>query len=214
MKSLIIFILFFKFIFSILKFKIPLKNEKCFIQQIFLETSVLIRFDLTGIEQISNNILQNIYDNLKIYIKDQNSTVIYKESIKKSKGKFVEFIKKSGIYFICSIYEGKINENEIKNLFFGIKISNEFESKDIEKALNKDSLEFFNKKIIKINNELIPSMNLQKNEIDEEDETSKKIINSSKFYFNLTVIQILLIIIVAIYYVLQFKKYLFIRRLI
>ena len=108
----------------------------------------------------------------------------------------------------------KLNENEIKNLFFGIKISNEFESKDIEKALNKDSLEFFNKKIIKINNELIPSMNLQKNEIDEEDETSKKIINSSKFYFNLTVIQILLIIIVAIYYVLQFKKYLFIRRLI
>ena len=214
MKSLIIFILFFKFIFSILKFKIPLKNEKCFIQQIFLETSVLIRFDLTGIEQISNNILQNIYENLKIYIKDQNSTVIYKESIKKSKGKFVEFIKKSGIYFICSIYEGKINENEIKNLFFGIKISNEFESKDIEKALNKDSLEFFNKKIIKINNELIPSMNLQKNEIDEEDETSLKIINSSKFYFNLTVIQILLIIIVAIYYVLQFKKYLFIRRLI
>ena len=214
MKSLIIFILFFKFIFSILKFKIPLKNEKCFIQQIFLETSVLIRFDLTGIEQISNNILQNIYENLKIYIKDQNSTVIYKESIKKSKGKFVEFIKKYGIYFICSIYEGKINENEIKNLFFGIKISNEFESKDIEKALNKDSLEFFNKKIIKINNELIPSMNLQKNEIDEEDETSKKIINSSKFYFNLTVIQILLIIIVAIYYVLQFKKYLFIRRLI
>ena len=57
-------------------------------------------------------------------------------------------------------------------------------------------------------------MNLQKNEIDEEDETSLKIINSSKFYFNLTVIQILLIIIVAIYYVLQFKKYLFIRRLI
>lgn len=214
MKSLIIFILFFKFIFSILKFKIPLKNEKCFIQQIFLETSVLIRFDLTGIEQISNNILQNIYENLKIYIKNQNSTVIYKESIKKSKGKFVQFIKKSGIYFICSIYEGNLNENEIKNLFFGIKISNEFESKDIEKALNKDSLEFFNKKIIKINNELIPSMNLQKNEIDEEDETSKKIINSSKFYFNLTVIQILLIIIVAIYYVLQFKKYLFIRRLI
>ena len=214
MKSLIIFILFFKFIFSILKFKIPLKNEKCFIQQIFLETSVLIRFDLTGIENISNNILQNVYENLKIYIKDQNSTVIYKESIKKSKGKFVQFIKKSGIYFICSIYEGKLNENEIKNLFFGIKISNEFESKDINKALNKDSLEFFNKKIIKINNELIPSMNLQKNEIDEEDETSLKIINSSKFYFNLTVIQILLIIIVAIYYVLQFKKYLFIRRLI
>ena len=214
MKSLIIFILFFKFIFSILKFKIPLKNEKCFIQQIFLETSVLIRFDLTGIENISNNILQNVYENLKIYIKDQNSTVIYKESIKKSKGKFVQFIKKSEIYFICSIYEGKLNENEIKNLFFGIKISNEFESKDINKALNKDSLEFFNKKINKINNELIPSMNLQKNEIDEEDETSLKIINSSKFYFNLTVIQILLIIIVAIYYVLQFKKYLFIRRLI
>ena len=212
MKSLIIFFIFLKYIFCILKFKI--KNEKCFIQQIFLETSVLIRFDLTGIENISNNILQNVYENLKIYIKDQNSTVIYKESIKKSKGKFVEFIKKSGIYFICSIYEGNLNENEIKNLFFGIKISNEFESKDIEKALNKDSLEFFNKKINKINNELIPSMNLQKNEIDEEDETSLKIINSSKFYFNLTVIQILLIIIVAIYYVLQFKKYLFIRRLI
>ena len=212
MKSLILFFIFLKYIFCILKFKI--KNEKCFIQQIFLETSVLIRFDLTGIENISNNILQNVYENLKIYIKDQNSTVIYKESIKKSKGKFVEFIKKSGIYFICSIYEGNLNENEIKNLFFGIKISNEFESKDINKALNKDSLEFFNKKINKINNELIPSMNLQKNEIDEEDETSLKIINSSKFYFNLTVIQILLIIIVAIYYVLQFKKYLFIRRLI
>ena len=212
MKSLIIFFIFLKYIFCILKFKI--NNEKCFIQQIFLETSVLIRFDLTGIENISNNILQNVYENLKIYIKDQNSTVIYKESIKKSKGKFVQFIKKSGIYFICSIYEGNLNENEIKNLFFGIKITNEFESKDIEKALNKDSLEFFNKKIIKINNELIPSMNLQKNEIDEEDETSKKIINSSKFYFNLTVIQILLIIIVAIYYVLQFKKYLTLRRLI
>ena len=212
MKSLILFFIFLKYIFCILKFKI--NNEKCFIQQIFLETSVLIRFDLTGIENISNNILQNVYENLKIYIKDQNSTILYKESIKKSKGKFVQFIKKSGIYFICSIYEGKLNENEIKNLFFGIKISNEFESKDINKALNKDSLEFFNKKINKINNELIPSMNLQKNEIDEEDETSLKIINSSKFYFNLTVIQILLIIIVAIYYVLQFKKYLFIRRLI
>ena len=150
MKSLIIFFIFLKYIFCILKFKI--KNEKCFIQQIFLETSVLIRFDLTGIENISNNILQNVYENLKIYIKDQNSTVIYKESIKKSKGKFVQFIKKSGIYFICSIYEGKLNENEIKNLFFGIKISNEFKSKDINKALNKDSLEFFNKKINKINN--------------------------------------------------------------
>lgn len=217
MKSLkyFLFIFFLNNIFCSLKFKIPKKSEKCFIQQIFLETSVLIRFDLSGIEQTENNLLQNIYDNLQIYIKNQNLTIFYKEPIKKPKGKFVQFIKIPGIYYICTLYEGNYNEKDFpNNLLFGIKITNEFESKDIDKALNKDSLEIFNKKIKKINNELIPSMNLQKNEIAEEDETSKKIINSSNWYFNLTVIQILIIILVAIYYVLQFKKYLFIRRLI
>jgi len=210
-----LFIFFLNNILCSLKFKIPKKSEKCFIQQIFLETSVLIRFDLSGTEQIDNNFLQNIYDNLQIYIKNQNLTIFYKESIKKPKGKFVQFIKKPGIYYICTLYEGNYNENDFpKNLLFGIKITNEYESKNINNALNKDSLEIFNKKINKINNELIPSMNLQKNEIVEEDETSKKIINSSAWYFNLTVIQIILIILVAIYYVLQFKKYLFIRRLI
>ena len=217
LKSLkyFLFIFFLNNIFCSLKFKIPKKTEKCFIQQIFLDTSVLIRFDLSGIEQTEKNLLQNIYDNLQIYIKNQNLTIVYKEPIKKPKGKFVQFIKIPGIYYICSLYEGNYNENDFpKNLLFGIKISNEFESKDIDKALNKDSLEIFNKKIKKINNELIPSMNLQKNEIVEEDETSKKIINSSNWYFNLTVIQILIIILVAIYYVLQFKKYLFIIILI
>ena len=220
MKSLFNFFLFFIFhiniIFCSLKFKIPKKSERCFIQQIYLETSVLIRFDLSGFEEISDNkILQNIYDNLQIYIKTQNSTIIYKESIKKNKGKFVQFLKEPGTYFICSNYVGYYNENNFpKNLLFGIKISNEYESKDIDKALNKDTLEIFNKKIKKINNELIPSMNLQKKELEEEDETSRKIISASEWYFNLTVIQILLIILVAFYYVLQFKKYLTVRRLI
>jgi hypothetical protein len=212
----ILFLISINNIFCSLKFKIPKNSEKCFIQQIFLETSVLIRFDLSGFEEISDNkILQNIYNNLQIYIKNQNSTIIYRESIKKNKGKFVQFLKEPGIYFICSSYVGQYNENNFpKNLLFGIKITNEYESKDINKALNKDTLEIFNKKIKKINNELIPSMNLQKKELEEEDETSRKIISASEWYFNLTVIQILLIILVAFYYVLQFKKYLTVRRLI
>ena len=61
---------------------------------------------------------------------------------------------------------------------------------------------------------MIPSITSSKIELDEEDKMAKKIISTSELYFKLTIIQLVLIVIIAIYQIFNIKKFLTSKQII
>ena len=61
---------------------------------------------------------------------------------------------------------------------------------------------------------VIPSIAVSKMELDEEDKTAKAIISTSTLYFKLTIIQMIIIIIIAFYQIFNLRKFLASKRII
>ena len=68
---LTIFFLFclFSISYSSLKFNIPNNREKCFAQELYLEGTLMVRYDLKGIESIKPEFQEKAIKNIKILSK-------------------------------------------------------------------------------------------------------------------------------------------------
>ena len=65
-----------------------------------------------------------------------------------------------------------------------------------------------------LKSKVLPSITSSKIELDEEDKMAKAIISTSKLYFKLAIIQLVLIIIIAVYQIFSIKKFLTTKQII
>ena len=86
-----------------------------------------------------------------------------------------------------------------KEVLLGIKIRTDYTFKRIDEGLKKEELSDLMEEIRQVTIKVIPSISSSKMEIDEEDKMAKAIISTSNLYFNLALLQLLLIFIIAIY---------------
>ena len=68
--NIFLFFSFFNFCKSSLKFNIPNNRDKCFQEEIFTNGTLLIRYDLKGIETIKQENQEKVLKNIKLFIKD------------------------------------------------------------------------------------------------------------------------------------------------
>ena len=94
---MLLFLLSFDLIESSLKFNIPSFRDKCFNMELFMETNLLIRYDLTGFEKDFNSNEQiELFKNIKIFVKNEKGNNIYETELKNRKGKLPVHITEYG----------------------------------------------------------------------------------------------------------------------
>jgi len=212
-----IFFLFclFSMSYSSLKFNIPNNREKCFVEELYMKGTLLVRYDLKGIESIKPENQEKAIKNIKIFVKNEKGKNLQELFLNSPKGKFAVNIQERGMYFICTKYHKTWSLQELpKDVMLGIKIRNDFEYKEIESSLHKKDLDDFVGSMMLVKRNVIPSIAVSKMELDEEDKTAKAIISTSTLYFKLTIVQMILIIIIAFYQIFNLRKFLASKRII
>ena len=214
---LTIFFLFclFSISYSSLKFNIPNNREKCFAQELYLQGTLLVRYDLKGIELIKPENQEKAIKNIKIFVKNEKGKNIHELFLNSPKGKFAIYIKDEGMYFICAKYHKTWSLQELpKDVMLGIKIRSDYDYKEIEGSIQKKDLDDFIGSMMLVKRNIIPSIAVSKMELDEEDKTAKSIISTSTLYFKLTIVQMILIVIIAFYQIFNLRKFLASKRII
>ena len=82
--------------YSSLKFNIPNNREKCFAQEFYLQGTLLVRYDLKGIELIKPENQEKAIKNIKIFVKNEKGKNIHELFLNSHKGKFAIYIRSKG----------------------------------------------------------------------------------------------------------------------
>ena len=210
-KIFTIFILLvsFNIIKSSLKFNIPSYRDKCFQQEIYMHGTLLIKYDLTGYEEyFKGQDQQELFNSIKIFIKNEKGQNVYETSLKSRKEKFAVLLKEPQVYQVCTRYFKPRRLRELPGfVMMNLKIRNDYHYTELENSLHKEDVNNFWKKIANIRKEMLPTIESAKTELKEEDKTAKSIISSINIYYKLCVIQLIIIIIVSIYTVVTYQDF-------
>ena len=200
----------FKNINSSLKFSIPSYRDKCFQTEIYTEGTLLIRYDLIGFEEFFKDKEQEeLFKNIKIFIKNEKGKNVYETSLKNRKDKFAVLLKEAQVYQICTRYFKPRRARELPGfVMMGLKIRNDYQYTELENSLHKEDVNNFWKKIRNLKKDIRPSIEAAKVEIKEEDKTAKSIISSINIYYKLCIIQLVIIILVSVYTVVTYQDFL------
>ena len=208
--SMLLFLSSFNLIETSLKFNIPSHRDKCFSQELYMEGTLLVRYDLTGFEndfkdQASQ---EELFRSIKVFIKDEKGKMIYETALKSRKEKFAVFLKQGGIYQICTRYykprRGKFLGNYV---LMGLKIRNDYSYKKLDESLHKEDVTNFWKKIREINRDMRPSIEASKLELKAEDKAAKSIITSINTYYILCIFQLVIIVIITILTIYNYQEF-------
>ena len=204
-----LFIVSFNFIESSLKFNIPSHKDKCFQQDIFIEGTLLVRYDLSGFEPyFKNQMLNELLKNIKVFIKDKYGKIVYETELKSRKDKFAVFLKGNGIYYVCARYNKPKRGRDLPGaIMMGLKIRNDYQRQGLEETLHKEDIKDFWKKIRFLKEEFFPSLASQRNEIEEEDKTAKSMISTINRYYVLCLVQLVIIILITFFSLYNFRSF-------
>ena len=206
---MLLFLALFNLIETSLKFNIPSYREKCFSQELYIEGTLLIKYDLTGFEKDFQGDAQNeLFKNIKIFIKNEKSKIVYETQLKSRKEKFAILLKESGNYQICTRYFRPRRGRELpNNVLMGLKIRNDYHYTNLQESLHREDVNNFWKKIRDIKRDIRPSIEASKSELKEEDKTAKSIISSVNTYYALSCLQLVVIIVMTMYIIFTYQDF-------
>ena len=207
--SAFLFLSSFNVIETSLKFNIPSYRDKCFSQELYIEGTLLIRYDLTGFERdFKGNEQNELFKNIKIFVKDQDGKTVYETELKSRKDKFAIFLKSRGIYQICTRYfKPRRGKDLSSNVLMGLKIRNDYQYTRLENSLHREDISMFWSKIREINRDMTPSIEASKLELKAEDRTAKSIISSVNTYYALSCFQLVIIVVTTIYIIFNYQDF-------
>ena len=212
---IIFFLSLFGSINSSLKFNIPNNREKCFTEDIVMHGTLLIRYDLNGMNLLKPEYQEKTMKNIKIFVKNPKGKIIHETFLETRKGKFALHVTDNGNHYICARYYKTWAVTDLpKEIVLGIKIRSDYNYKDLDQSLHKVDVNNFLLKMLDVGKNIIPSIATSRTELDEEDKIAKAIISSTHLYLKLTLIQLILIFIIAFYHIFHIRKFLYSKRLI
>ena len=193
-----------------LKMNIPDNRDKCFIENVFDETIIFIKYDVSGYDKnLDIEELKLIFNGIIIFIKNNNDNTIYKQHLNERRGKFGYLINKAGEYRICTrFYSKTISKKLSDDVVIGLKIKKSNDKKIINKSLKKDDIKDLDKKIKNYENNIINLNHEIINLIREDNKLTNEIKISGDLFKVLNIIQTIIMLFTGIIYLIYFLNYL------
>ncbi len=160
------------------------------------------------VKYINTAIIENTH--LNIY-RESDDQLLKTENITNEKGKIAFMSPGAGQYKICVTYYGPPQ----KELVCGIKInSDNMDEPKLTNALKFEDVDPLNEKVEEILKQGRNIISYQELDLEDEDEIAQYQMNSSKNYYVLTIIQIVVIVSLGIYQIFNFRKFLSLNQVI
>ena len=216
----IAFFTFALFLFSLsncsLKFSIPVNREKCFIEQTIFNGSLLIRYDISGFQNLTETEINEVLQNIKIFVKTEETGRSSRYDVESRKGKIAISTVEGQSYRICTKYTNSKTWGVKKpdELSIGLKLSNDWEEINVDQALNKETLGHFQSKIQELKSKVNEPILSQKRTLKMEDKSAREIIKTSRLYFNLTIFQLIFVIGIGMFHLITFRRFLSSNKII
>ena len=163
--NIVLFFSFFIFCKTSLKFNIPNNRDKCFYEEIYSNGTLLIRYDLKGIESIKKENQEKVLKNIKLFVKDPNGKNVREIYLTNRKDKFAFLADVEGYYQICARYYKSWSITELpKDVMLGIKIRTDYDYQSLETSLEKKDIDHFKEQIRVLKSKVVPSLSTSKQE--------------------------------------------------
>lgn len=194
---------------SSLQFEILPDRLKCYIEELYKGSVMMVKWKIAGLIEPDEQKAKMFLAMINIQIIQESSGIILKRDILKTeKGKF-SFHNDGEMqqFKICVSYHG--GWTIPYPVVMGIKIaSDNMDEPNIKTALKAGDVNYLNDKaryILEAGRNMIEK---QLNETEVEVQMASKQINTSRYYYNTAVLQILMILALGIYQVFMFRKFL------
>ena len=203
---LFLIISYFSFSLNSLLFELNENFPVCFQDELFENGVMMIKYKIFTNSRLD---LSNIYPNTFIYVvNEETKKEEFRNVLTSVKNKFTFTASKMGMYSFCAIRmknANKVSEQVYMNLKFA---SDNMDGMSLAKALSKEDLNTIEGKAKKISEIVKKITNNQDRQIKLEKRSSKSILRSTKYYQKISYIQIILIIIIGIVNLFNFRRFL------
>jgi hypothetical protein len=180
--------------------------ERCYVDELFTDTTILIKYKVFTFESEGENYIKNNIDAVWVNIYDDYGRRLTGHKVTNYKNKFTLHIKEDSFYRICVETSGGSYEARGK-VFFQLKLASEnMDEPDISKAIKKEDVSNLQEDLRALVRKSSRIVRYQKGELNTEDSIAKLQISDSRLYYGLTVIQIVIIGLVFCYNLYIFIK--------
>jgi hypothetical protein len=150
----------------------------------------------------------NSIQNIQIRVSTDSGTVLHVERVKALQEKFSFLAKDEGFYRICVEYTGS-NWQERSNIYFKLKImSDNMDEPNIAQAIKQADLDPVHQKLNDVLKKSRTIVKQQELALDTENTNANQQMGIINYYYYLTVLQIIIVIVLGIYQVFSFRKFL------
>ena len=202
-----ILICLFSFSFSSLLFELNELNPVCFTDELFDNGVLMIKYKIFTPSRLD---LSRIYPSTYIYvINEETKKEEFRNALVSVKNKFTFTAIKAGLYTVCA-YRTK-NSNDLVNeqIYMNLKFaSDNMDEISLNKALKKEDLNTIEGKSRQINDIVKKMMKNQERQTKLERRAAKSMYKSTKFYEKVSVVQIILIILIGVVNLFNFRRFL------
>jgi hypothetical protein len=191
-----------------LLFEIQTDREKCFVEELYTGSVMMIKWKVRGVDEPDQQKEKQFYGYIQVYIlAEKTNRIIKREFLQSAKGKISIHSEEEGFYKICVAYHG--GWSVPYPALMSLKInSDNMDEPDIKSAIKMTDIDPIHKKFSNILQAGQHIIEKQTNETMHEDDAAKLHIYSTKNYYYMAVIQVLVIMTVGIYQIFTFRKFL------
>jgi uncharacterized protein YciU (UPF0263 family) len=190
MKNVIILILLMNI--NSLFFDLRSHSERCYIEQIFDDSIILIKYKIFTFEKDGENFIKSNITDFYLRVYNEAGQTIFAHTVKKFKDKVSFQSQQNSYHKICIEAIGGSQEARGK-IYFQLKISSEQKHKQFEQTIKTEDIKNMHQELISIVKKGDKVIKRQENCLIDEDDIAKMQINDSKLYYSLSVLQVVII---------------------
>jgi len=204
----LIFFINFEPVTSSLKFELNTDHPRCFHEELYGGYVLMIKWKVSGVEESNEEKKNHFLSMIQISISRENTNELVKrEYLKKMTGKLSFNSETDDTYRICVSYHG--GWTVPYPALVGIKLSSDnMDHPDLKDAVKNADLKSVDKMAQDIKNHAKEYIDLQEHEISKEDTFAMDHMTFERTFYYVTVFQIAIIVVLGLYQVFSFKKFL------
>ena len=208
MKKYFLLLFLINTIYSALLFKINPSEEQCFYEELFSETSIILKWKIFT---HSKENVTSILPTISIIVSFENSgNVVYESKLISKKSKATFTVNDDGLYKIC-VKRRKYNGRDApkEQVYGNLKITSiNTDDINLADAVSYEDLGIFYNKTESIKELTEGILNYQNNQMEMENASSQETIYYTKWYRYITLTQVVLTLIVGLTQLNNFRRFL------